>query len=359
MRYELQFQDPRVPSTRYFLEEILEELSQARTTEWYGVFAFATAGGIDLVLDDPAVRDFLARGRTQLIVGIDAITDPEALQRLRDATEAYPGFSARVFTRGAGGLFHPKVARFVRDDGSQVVIVGSANLTPGGLRGNVEAYSVAEFSPDEVPAGALDSWLAFETARAGDLMEITDDVLEQAAANVRERLVRRRRELRVEVTPEEALPPLEEVGEPDDRVLVAEVPKASDRWSQVHFNQDVVRDFFRVRPNSPERLFLAHLEGGTLVEEPPRPCVYSTRNKNLKIELAAIHGLNYPDQGRPIVVFREVGLRSFRYIVLMPDDPGHAEMRTLLATRPTVGRGLRRVITSRADVETAWPALPI
>lgn len=42
VRYELHFQDPRVPSTRYFLEEILEELGREQTTDWYGVFAFAT-----------------------------------------------------------------------------------------------------------------------------------------------------------------------------------------------------------------------------------------------------------------------------------------------------------------------------
>jgi HKD family nuclease len=359
MRYELHFQDPRVPTTRYFLEEILGELSQDRTTDWYGVFAFATAGGIDLVLDDPAVHDFLARGQTHLIVGIDAITDPKALRRLRDAADAHPGFTARVFTRGAGGLFHPKVARFVRDDGSQVVIVGSANLTSGGLRGNVEAYSVAEFDRDEVPAGALESWLAFETQRAEDFLEITDEVLEQAAANVRDRLIRRRRERPAEGAVEETLPPLEDAGEPDDRVLVAEVPKASDRWGQVHFNQDVVHDFFRVRHNSPQRLFLVHLERGTLVEEPPRPCVYSTRNKNMKVELAATHGLAYPAEGRPILVFREVGLRSFRYILLMPGDPGHAELDAFLAFRPSVGRGLRRVIATRPDVEGVWPALPI
>jgi HKD family nuclease len=359
MRYELHFQDPRVPSTRYFLEEILEELGREQTTDWYGVFAFATAGGIDLVLDDPAVRDFLARGRTHLIVGIDAITDPQALERLRDATRTHPAFTARVFTKGAGGLFHPKVARFVRDDGSQVVIVGSANLTSGGLRGNVEAYAVTEFDRDELPVGALDSWLAFEAARASDLLEITDDIVEQAAANVRERLLRRRRERPAEVALEEELPPLEDAGEPGDRVLVAEVPRASDRWGQVHFNRDVVRDFFRVRHNSPERLFLVRPQGGVLVEEPPRPCVYSTRNKNMKIELAATHGLTYPNDGRPIVVFREVGLRSFRYLLLMPGDPGHQQMETLLAGRPSVGRGLRRVITSHTEVAAAWSELPI
>lgn len=360
MRYELHFQDPRVPSTRYFLEEILDELTQEATIEWYGVFAFATAGGIDLVLQDPAVIDFLSRGRTSLIVGIDAITDPAALERLREATEAHSQFKARVFTRGAGGLFHPKVARFVRNDGSQVLVAGSANLTSGGLRGNVEAYSVAEFEADEVPVGALESWLAFEQERAGDLVAITDDVIEEAAANVRERLRARRRQQREDNVREDAQPPLDEAGEPDDRVMVAELPKGKDRWGQAHFNQDVVGDFFRIRPASNQRLFLVRSEQGRLIEEPPRRCVYSARsNKNLKVELAAAHGLSYPEDGRPIAVFREIGLRSHRYVLLMPGDPGHTEMNDFLASRPSVGRGVRRVLAVRPDVEDAWPDLPI
>lgn len=359
MRYELHFQDPRLHTTRYFLEEILGELAQERTTEWYGVFAFATAGGIDLVLDDPAVHDFLGRGQTNLIVGIDAITDPAALERLREATNTHPGFTARVFTRGAGGLFHPKVARFVRNDGSQVLIVGSANLTSGGLRGNVEAYSIAEFEANEVPSGALESWLAFEDERADDLLAITDEVVEEAAANVRQHLIGRRKGRKDSGAPEIDLPPLEDAGEPDDRVLVAEVPKASDRWGQVHFNQDVVKDYFRIRHNSSERLFLVHPDNGTLVEEPPRPCVYSAGNKNLKVELAATHGLQYPTEGRPITVFREIGLRSHRYVLLMPGDPGHAEMDAFLASRPSVGKGVRRVIAGRPDIEAVWPDLPV
>ena len=80
---------------------------------------------------------------------------------------------------------------------------------------------------------------------------------------------------------------------------------------------------------------------------------------NPKIELAAAHGREYPEDKRPIVLFVRVGLRSFHYILLMPGDRGYIEMNRILIDSPSIGRGLRRVIVDREIVQNAWSDCPI
>lgn len=60
-----------------------------------------------------------------------------------------------------------------------------------------------------------------------------------------------------------------------------------------------------------------------------RPLVYSERNKNLKIEFDLPDAPDYPTAGTPLLLVLELGLRRFRYMLLMPGDPGYAEMRKL------------------------------
>ena len=63
--------------------------------------------------------------------------------------------------------------------------------------------------------------------------------------------------------------------------------------------------------------------------------------------------------GPPIAVYRELQVRSFAYMLLMPGDPGYDAMFSLTADLPTVGHGVRRVITNTAGIRRAWAACPL
>lgn len=67
-----------------------------------------------------------------VLIGIDfAATDPDVIDALVDVPNAF-------YAASRGGCFHPKVYYF-ETDGRAEAIVGSANMTPGGLGANHEA----------------------------------------------------------------------------------------------------------------------------------------------------------------------------------------------------------------------------
>ena len=297
-----------------------------------------------------------------LLIGLDAITNRETLQRLRELEVEHADLRVRVFRNPTNALFHPKVARFEYADGSRSMIVGSGNLTPGGLRQNFEAFSIVRSEPSETVDSSC--WDRFLADHAADVRPLDEDALDRAARNVARRPGR-------DIEPASGVPALlqsadrgsasevEVVLAGASRFLVARVPKAGNRWHQVHFNLPVIDRFFRVRPNTAQRVYLQECkQDGTLGDEEVRPCVYSDANKNLKIEIASHHGEAYPDVGPPIAVYRELHARSFAYMLLMPGDPGYDAMFALNETGATVGPGARRVIVDRDAIRDAWPTSP-
>jgi len=144
-------------------------------------------------------------------------------------------------------------------------------------------------------------------------------------------------------------------------VLVARVPKAGSRWTQVHFNKDLTKQFFRLEEGDERTLTFERIDGeGYRQDQVARPLVLSGINRNSKIELD--FGIkegrrpDYPEDGEtPIVVILELDTRTFRYQTLMPGQQGHDAMYTLTEQLPSVGRGLPRVLTTLDEVELRWP----
>jgi YaaC-like Protein len=102
-------------------------------------FGFATRDGVQLLFGNREFRQFLeATDGFELVVGIDAITNIAALDKI--SALATQGLRARAFWHQRQPLlFHPKVSWFRRVRG-MTLVVGSGNLTPGGLRSNWEAF---------------------------------------------------------------------------------------------------------------------------------------------------------------------------------------------------------------------------
>jgi hypothetical protein len=355
MDFEFCIQDPTDPATHYLYEAIIGAASEAMT--WRGMYAFATRGGVDQLIEDPVVHEFMHRGGAiDLVVGIDAVTNRQALERMQELEARHPTFRPRVFWNSTRGLFHPKISHFGYADGRKKLIVGSGNLTPGGLMHNFEGYSVVSGGRREtLDLSSLDGFLA---RHAADIRPIDQEALDRAALNVMRPVagVPRPRAPRIRPPATRTPPVLASL----DRVLVAEVPDAGGRWSQSHLNAAVIQEYFRITNLVAQRVYLTHIDsGGLRGEERVRQVVYSTANKNYKVEISAAKGKDYPTAGRPMLLFRERQVRCFDYMLLMPGDAGYNEVVALSAALPTLGRGVRRSITDLASLRRAWPACPL
>ena len=354
MDFEFRIQDPADPETRYLYEAIIGAATQATT--WRGMYAFATRGGVDQLIEDPVVHDFMKRGGTiDLIVGIDAVTNRQTLERMQELETRHAAFRPRVFWNGTRGLFHPKISHFGYADGRKKLIVGSGNLTPGGLMHNFEGYSVISGGRREtLDLSSLDAFLA---RHAADIRPIDQEALERAALNI----VRP-----VAGVPRPGVPQPRPPAVPAaraavlDRVLVAEMPGAGGRWSQAHLNAAVIQEYFRVTDLATQRTYLTHVDaGGIRGEEKVRRIIYSRSNKNYKVEISAAKGKDYPTAGHPMLIFRERQVRCFDYVLLMPGDPGYAETVALSQALSRLGRGFRRSITDLPTLARAWPGCPL
>lgn len=98
-----------------------------------------TRNGLNLIEAD--LEQLLARGgEIEVLVGTDMATDPEAIAALLKLQKRYTGrMTIRRFASGSSQIFHPKVWAFSFRSGPGAAIVGSSNLTSGGLECNLEA----------------------------------------------------------------------------------------------------------------------------------------------------------------------------------------------------------------------------
>jgi HKD family nuclease len=119
--------------------ELLERFTTdlGRASEFYLGMALVTKSGLNLIL--PWIERSLERqGHGQVLFGVDLPTDPDAIQRLCALQIRYKeNFEVRRFQPGRR-FFHPKVSVFIGRSGAKTAIIGSSNLTGGGLSENYE-----------------------------------------------------------------------------------------------------------------------------------------------------------------------------------------------------------------------------
>jgi hypothetical protein len=363
VRARLYVQDPTETTTSYLSEVLIEQIRQGDAKRLEVVMAFATADGLRAITEDYDFKSFADEGEVHIIVGIDAITLPEALDVLADATSAFPSFRAHVFENATGRLFHPKLVRITYDDGATTLIVGSGNATTGGLQGNFEAFTILDLDADEADlASDLDEFLE---RHAADLRELDERAYELAERN--RRLIQRRQDA-ADVEPDEEDETAEQEVEPATEassvtgapVLVAQVPQASGRWGQVGLNEAVVDQFFRVVPNSAQRLRLRHvLSSGDVGGTEIRAIRMSETNRNRRLEIGAARGRSYPRRDTPILVFLERGARQYDYMLVFPGEPGHRELRRVLNTYASLGRGDPRAPITSEELAAEWSDSPL
>lgn len=355
-------QDPNDPKSTYLLEALLEACDGALSGG--GAFGFASKDGVNLFFSDDAFQTFAAKGNFDLLVGVDAITNLQALAAIEAVRKPFPQFGARAFlTDKMRAIFHPKMCWFRRAK-SGTLITGSGNLTGGGLRWNVEAFTVSSLSIAEIKE-VEDKWQTFVASNNARILPLDDPRVQRCAeANV----ARAREKLRAIGEVPEVLNELD-VDLPEtsdvvpvakDEVLLAEIPKSGNRWNQANFDVGSFRNFFGAKEGKQQRIFLYHVsENGLIGNREVRPSV-SVRSQNHRFELEAASGLVYPTSGRPIGVFVRVATRTFLYRLLMPTDPAHAIVSTLLKQISPVTSGkMRREVIDVATLKRIWPNSPL
>lgn len=381
MKYAFRIQDPTDANTTYLIEEILTQLQCANGCR--AMFAFASTNGVDEMFNDPIVKTYLSHWPLSIVLGLDAITNRQTLERMKQLQEEHKKLTVEVFRNPYNTLFHPKICHFEGLDNGQVVIVGSGNLTPGGLKQNFEAYSVLYAGAAEQVD--LSPWSDFLSRHRANIRAIDDEALERAAQNVFRGGggggVRVPGTPRIPIPIHSSVPvaipqvvppfPLEraidarlpgDVEAVPDKVLIAEIPGGGERWNQAHFNKEVITVFFEVQPETTQRVYLTPVESsGVRGQQEMRPCVYSRNsNKNLKIELGLGRGLSYPPgEERPLGMFRRVQARVFEYMLLMPGDAGYRATRELMLSLDSIGKGLHRSLTNTRQLADVWPECPL
>ena len=101
--------------------------------------ALVRRSGLDQILG--AMTSALKSSATgRVLFGIDMPTEPAAITALLDLRRQFHGqFEVRRYEWRAHGIFHPKLYAFELTNGEVFTIIGSSNLTAGGLSENIEA----------------------------------------------------------------------------------------------------------------------------------------------------------------------------------------------------------------------------
>jgi HKD family nuclease len=328
-------------------------------------FAFASERGVKLLASEPAFNKFLKTSEFSVVVGLDAITDTRAVDELRKLRSSLPNFKPKLFLHKKGGsLFHPKTLWLKTATGG-LIITGSGNLTPGGLKSNWEALAVEKVSFAEIDA-AERSWNKWLAAHKEELRDLDDP---KAAAKANEnRKLRAKIKKAIEASEtdagetevEAAAQGFEEIEQEliDYPVLIAELPKGSTRWEQANFTKKSFVEFFGVK-DKPKTVRFSHVQpSGSLTPEALRPSV-SVKSRNFRFELSAAKGLPYPPIGVPIAIFERISDSDFHYILLMPEDKAHRRVTAFLDKEyPKKSRILRRIQITSNDLQKVWPEAP-
>ncbi len=367
----LYIQDPYF-SQSYTLHEALIK-SCASSIVGCGAYAFASKSGVDILFKDKEFDALLERGKYSIIVGIDSITNLACLEALNKIKEVRPNLDIKAFFHtNPNTLFHPKISYFKNEQGGGSLIVGSGNLTIGGLRRNREIFGLIDMNKEEIGRIEAD-WLSWLHESKNNLKEIDDElVINKAKENeyirklqtsliVRKKVDKPPKEstednIITEVTTiDEEVVAIEEGWQyyADNEVLLAEIPQSGDRWKQANFDKDTFSNFFGATPgNNNQRILLRYLnEDGSLAPTEIRQSV-SVKSQNYRFELDAASGLDYPTEGKPIGLFIRLTTRMFLYNLFMPNHSLYFEIKNWMDNH-WQGRSdrMKRIVSTAHEIK--------
>jgi HKD family nuclease len=380
---------------------LLAELTSGVWSRFTALVAFARMSGVAHI--EPALTAFSNSGaRAELTIGTDLrSTSYEAAWYLMQAVQ----HNGRMLLASAepGATFHPKVFIFSNADATEedavaalsaattaLVVIGSANITGGGLFLNEEASLV--WTPDVSPSADLKSWkglltalapwldpkaattvgkataaLLQDEARSGRLPEEVSlpstqprRVAPSSGTKSRRRRPPQRPPLVGSAPPK--LGPSGPLTPPGLSVLIARLAfGGARRWPQWELNKDVLTQFFGVSKHGDPIQRQAVNQAGKLQPPTSTPLIIA-KGKNRRLEFQEPDGRSDPSPLESLLVVVDRRPNPFRYAVLMPGDPPYAVVDALNRSAPALGQHVpatRRVVVTHADLLKAWPSCPL
>lgn len=367
------FQDPNLDKSPTLHEIVLSNIERA--VDGGGAYAFASIGGVQLLLRDENFQKYLKKQNFSLIIGTDSITSEKAVHELCAIQDSYKTLNIRGYLNpnSQGSLFHPKFSWFEFGDASGKLIIGSGNMTVKGLRQNKEAIGEITLDPTALEQ-FKNEWFNWIDENEERLYPINSkEVLERVKLNdftqmnkiasfkdKADKDIKAIMDSDFEMTEEDDISPW--IKPLDDKALICEIPKASNRWSQANFSKYIFEEYFGATAgvNSGYRILIRNQNyRGDFQEIESRPSV-SVKSKNFRFELDAAKGKQYPnDNKKPIAIFIKVGVRMFKYCLLMPMDPFYGQFHALLRVLPREGTRVKRRIVEQRLLRTYCSELPL
>jgi hypothetical protein len=313
----------------------------------------------------PLVDVFLSHGNhVEIIVGIDrGGTDRNAIRFLRALKKAYINqVDVSVFHAPArNSIFHPKL--YIMETKSSVnFVVGSANLTVGGLASNFESMLLYENIDKGLPVAkaVMSIWEMFSSPepplKKSFLKALTKDV----AADLIRKLPRRSREEKLELyeAPEDIWKPLSRITFPHtvkikprkregmirqvQGFLLMDVLRETRR-TQMQIPLRVVEDFFQVQRGENATIHVSLITDEGLSQPINRPIVLSggvaMGRLMRRLEMPLIKGLERP---LAVLFVRLTGKNRFAFLLFPRETPDYKRMSQLLARHGQQGKAARR-----------------
>jgi hypothetical protein len=161
---------------------LLSHFADPEWTAFRAAIAFVKRSGTQFIRQP--LRDFSGRGQARISVGVDLFGTSR--EGLNDLLEATPGGQVFVYRNNGPYTFHPKVYLFKSEHRADV-LVGSGNLTGGGLFTNYEASLAVSLdlgAPEDAAflqlvEATLDVWSQPEQ---GTCYAVTPEFVEQLVA---------------------------------------------------------------------------------------------------------------------------------------------------------------------------------
>lgn len=322
--------------------------------------AFASGKAIGVL--EPMIDTFLAHdnGNTvEVIVGLDrGVTDRAALEKLHGLADTYHmRFVPFVFRAQArNAIFHPKLFLW-QSPKSREAVVGSANLTAGGLAANFESLVHASDlrAKGEFWKAVLGVWNTYRTPqpplRRNFLIPLTASALPKLVKSLPKRAAA--------IGTQEAIAaadlwkPLSRlrIGPNQDKIVRRKAPVVAKgkrylltdilletRSTQVQFRMDVLDRFFR-HDRETERSIRTQVITPTGLSQPVvRPIVHSGRSMR-RIEIPEIRFLDRP----LLALFLKLkGRERIAYLLVKRSDAAFGRLGKLLERANDPESGTRR-----------------
>nr|WP_315025184.1 phospholipase D family protein [uncultured Aminipila sp.] len=317
-----EIQDPRYENGRLLNEALLEACENALYGS--GTYAFVSADGIKLLMENETFEDFITQGNYELIIGMDEITNTRTLAAIKMFCSQYPNLSVKAFIHNTkGSTYHPKYSWFRYKNGGMLVL-GSGNLTAKGLRRNTEAFVTQRVNEEEILL-IEKKWADWVNSSRECIKPLQDpEVIVRAEENMNQII----KNTKITDWNEEngawkfAL---------NSEVLIAEIAAGrgynKNKHYQVDFDIHTGNTFFGTEFYPKKNIILRKVTSQGFIENIETRTINIAPNKKYQIELTPHENEEKMAKGFPFAIFVKLSLRTFLYTVIVPDDRGYRQVK--------------------------------